>query len=75
MLMGDRDQRLVARTLLLTKNMRDSGLPPDVLVSKLKKDTPFALRRGAIAEVTTQALDGYARPARARLPRTRSSSP
>ncbi len=42
--------------LLLTKQMRDSSLPADVLVRKLKKDISFALRRGAIAQVTT-ALD------------------
>ncbi len=53
--------------LLLTKQMRDSGLPADVLVGKLKKDISFALRRGTIAQVTTHhALDGYARPARCR---------
>ena len=33
---------------------------------KLEKDISFALRRGTIAQVTTHALDGYARPARAR---------
>jgi hypothetical protein len=27
--------------------MRDSGLPADVLLGKLKKDISFALRRGA----------------------------
>ncbi len=44
--------------LLFTKQMRDSGLPADVLVGKLKKDISFALRRGTIAQVTThQALD------------------
>ncbi len=37
--------------------MRNSGLPPDVLVGKLKKDISFALRRGTIAQVTSQALD------------------
>jgi hypothetical protein len=42
--------------LLFTKQMRDSGLPADVLVGKLKKDISFALRRGTIAQVTT-ALD------------------
>ena len=52
--------------LLLTKQMRDSGLPADVLVGKLKKDISFALRRGTIAQVTTHALDGYAWPARCR---------
>jgi hypothetical protein len=77
------------RYLLLTKQMRDSGLPADVLVGKLKKDTSFALRQGTIAQVTTHhhALDGcawlrlatpgYACPARARpptAPRMRSSS-
>jgi hypothetical protein len=43
--------------------MRDSGLPADVLVGKLKKDISFALRRGTIAQVTTHhhlALDGCA---------------
>ncbi len=43
---------------LFTKQMRDSGLPADVLVGKLKKDISFALRRGTIAQVTTHhALD------------------
>jgi hypothetical protein len=32
-------------------------------------DIPFALRRGTIGQVTTHALDGYARPVRARPPR------
>jgi hypothetical protein len=36
--------------------MRDSGLPADVLLGKLKKDISFALRRGTIAQGTT-ALD------------------
>jgi hypothetical protein len=45
----------------LEEQMRDSGLPADVLVGKLKKDIYFALRRGTIAQVTTHhALDGYA---------------
>jgi hypothetical protein len=39
--------------LLLTEQMRDSGLPADVLVGKLNKDISFALRRGTIAQVTT----------------------
>jgi hypothetical protein len=39
--------------LLFTKQMRDSGLPADVLVDKLKRDISFALRRGTIAKVTT----------------------
>jgi hypothetical protein len=44
--------------LLLTKQMRDLGLPADVLVGKLKKDISVALRRGTIAQVTTHhALD------------------
>ncbi len=46
--------------------MRDSGLPADVLLGKLKKDISFALRRGTIAQVTTHALDGCACPARRR---------
>ncbi len=33
---------------LFTKQMRDSSLPADVLVGKLKKDISFALRRGTI---------------------------
>ncbi len=45
--------------LLFTKQLRDSSLPADVLVGKLKKDISFALRRGTIAQVTTHALDGY----------------
>ena len=39
-----------------TKQLRDSGLPADVLVSELKKDISFTLRRSTIAQVTT-ALD------------------
>jgi hypothetical protein len=42
--------------------MRDSGLPADVLLGKLKKDISFALRRGTIAQVTT-ALDAGQRAA------------
>ncbi len=38
------------RYFLLTKQMRDLGLPADVLVGKLKKDISFALRRGTIAQ-------------------------
>ncbi len=41
---------------LFAKQLRDSGLPADVLVGKLKKDISFALRRGTIAQVTTHAL-------------------
>ena len=41
-----------------TKHLRDSGLPADVLVDKLKKDISVALRRGTTAQVTTHALDG-----------------
>jgi hypothetical protein len=52
---------------LFAKQLRDSGLPADVLLCKLKKDLSFALRRGTIAQVTTHALDGYARPARRRV--------
>jgi hypothetical protein len=43
-----------------TKQWRDSGLPADVLVGKIKKDNSFALRRGTIAQVTT-ALDAAQR--------------
>ena len=45
---------------LFAKQLRDSGLPADVLVGKLKKDISFALRRGTIAQVTT-ALDATQR--------------
>ncbi len=38
--------------LLLKKQMRDSGLPADVLLGNFKKDISFALRRGTIARVT-----------------------
>ncbi len=50
--------------MLLKKQMRDSGLPADVLLGKLNKDISFALRRGtiAIAQVTT-ALDAGQRAA------------
>ncbi len=43
-------------SFLLAKQLRDSGLPADVLVSKFNKDVSFALRRGTIAQGTT-ALD------------------
>jgi hypothetical protein len=33
--------------LLFFQQMRDSGLPADVLLGKLKKDISFALRRGS----------------------------
>ncbi len=46
----------------MTKQMRDSGLPADVLVDKLKKDISFALRQGTIAEVSA-ALDAAQRAA------------
>ncbi len=52
---------------LFAKQLRDSDLPADVLLGKLKKDISFALRRGTIAQVTTHALDGCARPARRRV--------
>jgi hypothetical protein len=35
--------------LLFAEQLRDSGLPADVLVGKLNKDISFALRRGPIA--------------------------
>jgi hypothetical protein len=48
--------------LLLAKQLRDSGLPADVLLGKLNKDISFALRRGTIAQVTTHdALDAAQR--------------
>ena len=59
---------------LFAKQLRDSGLPADVLVGKLNKDISFELRRGTIAQVTTHALDGCACSARARPSRMRSSS-
>ena len=46
-----------------------------VKAKSIKRDIPFALRRGTIGQVTTHALDGYARPVRARPPRMRSSLP
>jgi hypothetical protein len=45
---------------LFAKQLRNSGLPADVLVGKLTKDISFALRRGTIAHVTT-ALDAAQR--------------
>jgi hypothetical protein len=60
--------------------LRDSGLPADVLLGKLKKDISFALRRGTIAQVTTHhhlALDGFAwlrLASRLRLASARSSA-
>ena len=51
---------------LFNKHLRDSGVPGDALTRKLKKDISFASRRGTIAQVTTLALDGRARPARRR---------
>ena len=32
----------------------------------IKRDIPFALLRGTLGQVTTHALDGYARPVRRR---------
>jgi hypothetical protein len=52
--------------VLFKKHLRDSGLPADVLLGKLKKDISFALRRGTIAQVTT-ALDAGQRAAEAEL--------
>jgi hypothetical protein len=49
--------------LALDQQLRDSGLPADVLLGKLNKDISFALRRGTIAQVTKHhhlALDGFA---------------
>ncbi len=47
--------------VLFAKQLRDSGLPANVLMNKFKKDISFALRRGTIAQVTTHhALDGRA---------------
>ena len=37
---------------ILAKQLRDSGLPADVLVGKPEKDLSFSLRRGTIAQVT-----------------------
>ncbi len=37
---------------LVTKQLRDSGLPADVLAGKLNKDISFAFPRGTIAQVT-----------------------
>ncbi len=39
-------------SFILAKQVRDSGLPADVLVGKLEKDMSLALRRGRIAQVT-----------------------
>ena len=46
---------------LFAKQLRDSGLPADVLVGKLKKDISLALRRGTIPQETTHALDAAQR--------------
>jgi hypothetical protein len=64
---GSEDRRGQASTTSLTPfisiaweplhELRDSGLPADVLLGKFKKDVSFALRRGTIAQVTTHALD------------------
>jgi hypothetical protein len=59
---GGHDASTASVYFLFTKQMRDSGLPADVLVGKLKKDISFALRRGTIAQVTT-ALDAGQRAA------------
>ena len=37
---------------LFSKQLRDSGLPADTIVGKLKKDISFALRRGTVAQAT-----------------------
>ena len=51
--------------LLFAEQLRDSGLPADVLVSKLKKDISFAFRRGTIAQ-GTKALTLPSAPSRMR---------
>ena len=43
-----------------------TGEVEQVKAKSIKRDIPFALRRGTIAQVTTHALDGYAWPARRR---------
>jgi hypothetical protein len=48
--------------------MRDSGVPADVLVGKLKKDISFALRQGH------DRPSDYTCPRRLRLPSARSSA-
>ena len=44
--------------LLFTKQARDSSLPADALVCKHHTPISLALRRGTIAQATSQALDG-----------------
>jgi hypothetical protein len=42
---------------LFAEQLRDSGLPADVLAGKLKKDISFALRRGTIAQAAQRAVE------------------
>ncbi len=63
--MGGRGASAATVYLLIAKQLRESGLPADVLVSKFNKDISFALRRGTIAQVTTH----QARPAQCALVR------
>ncbi len=54
---GVRAARVLAFGLyLLTKNMRDSGLPADVLHRRLNEDISFLRRRGTLGQVST-AID------------------
>ena len=56
---------------LFKKQMRDDGLPADVLVGKLTKDVSLALRRGAIAQVTSSSgLPSMATPGQRALVRS-----
>ncbi len=55
---------------LFKKHLRDSGLPADVLLGKLKKDISFALRRGTIAQVTRPSMLASAPPRMSSLPST-----
>jgi hypothetical protein len=50
--MGGHGASTATVNFLFAEQLRDSGLPADVLVNKFKKNVSFALRRGTIAQVT-----------------------
>ncbi len=53
--MGGHGASTATEYIFFAKQLRDSGLPADVLMNKFNKAISFALRRGTIAQVT--ALD------------------
>jgi hypothetical protein len=80
---ADRREEVVAGGVAVVDKWAPLERPDEMATAKvdkgkiksIKRDVPFALRRGTIGQVTTlHALGGYARPARARPPRIRRSS-